>query len=32
MNTEWIIAGFFVLVLIGGGCGFLWIRRHPDVD
>jgi hypothetical protein len=30
MNTEWIIAGFFALVIAGGLYGLLWIRRHPD--
>jgi hypothetical protein len=30
MSTEWIIAGFFVLVIAGGIGGAFWIRRHPD--
>lgn len=32
MNTELIIAWIFALVIAGAIAGFLWIRRHPDVD
>jgi hypothetical protein len=32
MSTEWIFAGLFVLVGVGGIWGWLWIRRHPDVE
>ena len=32
MSREGIFAGLFVLVIAGGIGGWLWLRRHPDVD
>lgn len=32
MNSEYVMAGLFAVVILGAVCGVVWFRKHPDAD